>query len=105
MSEATFSVGHDGTRFVLTSNIDGAVKTARLSAGTHTNTDHDTATNQLRQDYATIRQWALDAAATNTNWPTMTATQKDNATREVIRRLGVFLDHFADLLVTLNADE
>jgi hypothetical protein len=29
----------------------------------------------------------------------MTAVQKDNATRETIRRLGIFLDRFADLLL------
>lgn len=54
---------------------------------------------RLQQAYNTLRNWSADAATTNTNWPTMTATQKDNATRETIRRLGIFLDRFADLLL------
>lgn len=54
---------------------------------------------RLQQAYNTLRNWSADAANTNTNWPTMTATQKDNATRETIRRLGIFLDRFADLLL------
>lgn len=47
---------------------------------------------------ATLRQWALDAANANTNWPTMTAAQKDATTRETIRRLGVLADNLADVL-------
>lgn len=56
----------------------------------------------VRQSYLTLRQWADDAAQVNTDWPTMTQGQKDNATRETIRRLGVFLDRFADLLLLEN---
>lgn len=52
-----------------------------------------------RNAYQTLRQWADDAAQVNTDWPTMTQAQKDNALRETIRRLGVFLDRFADLLL------
>lgn len=55
--------------------------------------------DRLRQAYATLRQWSADAATTNTNWPTMTNPQKDAATRETIRRLGVFMDRLADLLL------
>ena len=54
---------------------------------------------RVKQAYQTLRQWSADAAQTNTDWPTMTAGQKDNATRETIRRLGIFLDRFADLLL------
>jgi hypothetical protein len=54
---------------------------------------------RIRQAYTTLRQWSADAAQVNTDWPTMTAVQKDNATRETIRRLGIFLDRFADLLL------
>ena len=54
---------------------------------------------RLRAAYLTLRQWSVDAAQVNTDWPTMTAGQKDNATRETIRRLGLFLDRFADLLL------
>jgi len=55
--------------------------------------------DRLKQAYQTLRTWSVDAATTNTNWPTMTALQKDNATRETIRRLGIFLDRFADVLL------
>ena len=55
--------------------------------------------DRIKQAYQTLRSWSADAATTNTNWPTMTAVQKDNATRETIRRLGIFLDRFADLLL------
>jgi len=54
---------------------------------------------RIRQAYTTLRQWSADAAQVNTDWPTMTAAQKDNATRETIRRLGIFFDRFADLLL------
>jgi hypothetical protein len=54
---------------------------------------------RIRQAYNTLRQWSADAAQVNTDWPTMTNVQKDNATRETIRRLGIFLDRFADLLL------
>ena len=55
--------------------------------------------DRVKQAYQTLRTWSADAANTNTNWPTMTALQKDNATRETIRRLGIFLDRFADVLL------
>ena len=55
--------------------------------------------DRVKQAYQTLRTWSADAAMTNTNWPTMTALQKDNATRETIRRLGIFLDRFADILL------
>ena len=62
------------------------------------------APDRLRAAYSTLRTWASDAATTNTNWPTMTAAQKDAATRETIRRLGVFLDNVGDLLLHLSLD-
>ena len=55
--------------------------------------------DRVKQAYQTLRQWSADAAQVNTDWPTMTANQKDNATRETIRRLGLFLDRFADVLL------
>ena len=55
--------------------------------------------DRIRQAYNTLRQWSADAAQVNTDWPTMTANQKDNTQREVIRRLGIFFDRFADLLL------
>lgn len=54
---------------------------------------------------ATLRQWSTDAATTHTNWPTMTAGQKDAANREVIRRLGLFFGHFADLIEAQSLDK
>jgi hypothetical protein len=105
MSDNVFSVGYDGERFLLTTTApDGSTSTARLAEGGHTDADHDAAITGLRQGYSTVRQWAQDAANTNTNWPTMTQNQKDTAMRETIRRLGVLLDHVGDLMVTLNAD-
>lgn len=103
MTVSSSGFGFDGTRYVLTSDVDGVVTKAYLAAGTHTTVEHDQIIARLRQDYQTLRQWSLDAAATNTNWPTMTQIQKDNAMRETIRRLGVLLDRFGDLLVALNA--
>ena len=55
--------------------------------------------DRIKQAYTTLRQWSADAAQVNTDWPTMTANQKDNTQREVIRRLGIFFDRFADLLL------
>lgn len=55
--------------------------------------------DRIKQAYQTLRQWSADAAQVNTDWPTMTAAQKDTATRETIRRLGILLDRFADLLL------
>ena len=55
--------------------------------------------DRIRQAYQTLRQWSADAAQVNDNWPAMTQAQQANATRETIRRLGIFLDRFADLLL------
>ena len=52
-----------------------------------------------RAAYQTLRGWAADAAQVNTDWPGMSAAQKDTAMRETIRRLGLMLDRFADLLL------
>lgn len=99
------SIGFDGVRFHLEANRpDGTIVTARIPVGLHTDQDHDAAVLALRQAYTTLRQWSLDAAAANTDWPNKTAAQKDAAIRETIRRLGIFFDRFADLLITLNAD-
>jgi hypothetical protein len=54
---------------------------------------------RLQQAYSTLRSWSDDAETTHTDWPTMTAGQKDAAMREVIQRLGLFFDRFADLLL------
>lgn len=111
MTGHQFKIDFDGTRYILTSDVDslgvevGPVTKAHLAVGVHTEAEHDSAIQKLRQSYSTVRQWAQDAQTTNTNWPTMTAAQKDNAMRETIRRLGVLLDHVGDLMITLNADQ
>lgn len=55
--------------------------------------------DRVRQSYATLRQWSLDAAATDAEWDTLTNTQKFARMQIVIRRLGIFFDRFADLLL------
>ena len=47
---------------------------------------------------AILLTWASDAATANTNWPGMTAAQKDATTREVIRRLGLFMSNVSEFL-------
>ena len=54
---------------------------------------------RVRVAYATLRQWSLDAQAAYDDWPNKTAGQKDVVQRETIRRLGVFMDRLADLLL------
>jgi hypothetical protein len=55
--------------------------------------------DKLKSAYSTIRQWSLDAQAAYDDWPNKTAAAKDATTRETIRRLGVFMDRLADLLL------
>jgi len=57
------------------------------------------APDKLKAAYTTLRQWSADAAQVNTDWDTMTAGQKDAAMQETIRRLGIFMDRLADLLL------
>jgi len=54
---------------------------------------------RVRQAYTVLRQWSADAAQTDADWPSMNNAQRDAATRVVVRRLGVFFDRFADLLL------
>ncbi len=54
---------------------------------------------RLKQAYATLRQWSLDASATDAEWDTLTQAQKNARLQIVIRRLGTFFDRFADLLL------
>lgn len=57
------------------------------------------AAERIRQSYQTLRQWSLDAEAAYNDWPNKTNAQKDAVQRETIRRLGVFMDRLADLLL------
>lgn len=54
---------------------------------------------RVRQAYQTLRQWSADAQTHYDDWPTKTNAQKDAVHRETLRRLGVFFDRFADLLL------
>ena len=54
---------------------------------------------RLQAAYATLRQWSADAAQADADWPTLTQAQKDARLQITIRRLGVFFDRFADLLL------
>ena len=100
----TTRIGPNGEHVLVAVTDDAGTKTARVPLGSRSDADFTAAVAGLKSGYATLRTWASDAATTNTNWPTMTAAQKDAATRETIRRLGVFLDRFGDLLLALNAD-
>lgn len=55
--------------------------------------------DRIRNAYSTLRQWSLDAQAAYDDWPNKTAVQKDATQRETIRRLGIFMDRLADLLL------
>jgi len=104
MSEQSFSVGHDGTRFVLTSTIDGTVRTARLAAGSHTDQEHDAALVKMRASYAALRQWKTDADTAVAAWDGRTVAQNMAVLKVVVQRFGALADGMADLLQTLNAD-
>jgi len=104
VSEQQFTVGYQDGWITITSTVDGDAKVARFAAGSQTKETADARAQMFRQAYPQLRQWAVDAAGVNTNWPTMTQQQKDTALRETIRRLGLFFDNFAELLASLNAD-
>lgn len=101
-------IDQDGEKTITVDAVDSPTLTAAITTTSAAFVARDTAiadaATALRQAYPTIRQWAQDAAPVNTNWPTMTANQKDAAMRNTIQRLGVFLDRFGDLLQALNAD-
>lgn len=104
MSETFSSIGYEDGWFTLTYTIDGETRVARFAGGTQSTQDADARAALLRAAHPQLKQWAVDAAGVNTNWPTMTQQQKDTALRETIRRLGLFFDNFAELLASLNAD-
>ncbi len=61
--------------------------------------DRDTKGDNVSQSVTTLRQWAVDAAATTVN-------NGNNATvtQQVVDRLGVFFDRFADLIESRRLD-
>lgn len=81
---------------------DGKVFTPRVPSAREVT--KATAPGNLRRDYAGLKQWAQDAATTDAGWAALSAAQKDTIQRTVIRRLGIFFDRSADLLVTLDLD-
>lgn len=54
---------------------------------------------RIRGAYTALRQWSADAAQTDAEWDTLTQAQKLVRMQIVIRRLGIFFDRFADLLL------
>jgi len=57
------------------------------------------APDKVKAAYATLRTWSADAQATADTWATLSTAQKDATQRETIRRLGIFMDRLADLLL------
>ena len=49
-----------------------------------------------------LREWQADAQNTYDQWPGMSDAAKDNATREMVRRLGLTWGGLADLLTVLD---
>lgn len=59
---------------------------------------------RVRTAYSTLKQWAVDAEATYDAATTATRGLTAGEQREVVRRLGIFFDRFADLLVVHGLD-
>lgn len=55
--------------------------------------------DKLKQAYATLRQWAIDAETESGAWATQTQAQRDAAMATTFHRLSLFFDRFADLLL------
>ncbi len=53
----------------------------------------------VSQAVSTLRQWAIDAAGTSVNNGNNT-----NVTQQVVDRLGIFFDRFADLIESKRLD-
>lgn len=62
------------------------------------------APDRVRQQYATLRQWATDAQATYDAATTANRALTAAEQREFIRRMGRFLDGMADVLLALAMD-
>ncbi len=61
--------------------------------------DREQKGTNVSQAVATLRQWAADAAGTNVN-----NGNNNNVTQQVVDRLGVFFDRFADLVESKRLD-
>ena len=57
------------------------------------------APDKVKQAYATLRQWSLDAETESGAWAGQSQAQRDAAMATTFHRLSVFFDRFADLLL------
>lgn len=98
-----------GTKTITVESVDEPTLRAAIAAAAAAFEQREAKRGQVdarfRQAVPTLRQWSQDAANANTNWPTLTQAQKDNALRLAVMRLGIFFDHFADLLQTTILDD
>ncbi len=61
--------------------------------------DRDTKGTNVSQSVTTLRQWASDAAST-----TVTTGNQVVVLQQVVNRLGIFFDRFADLIESKRLD-
>ena len=71
----------------------------QLAAFEEAETARAFSTARLRGALGTIGEWAVEAQVTYDKWPNLTANEKDSVARELVRRFGIVLDHFADLVI------
>lgn len=55
--------------------------------------------DRVKQAYAALRQWAIDAETESGAWATQSQAQRDAAMATTFHRLSLFFDRFADLLL------
>lgn len=82
---------------------DGSAFTPRVPSARET-TQAQSPEN-LRQAYTTLRQWSQDAQATYNAAVAGNRALTAAEQREFIRRVGVFFDRMADLLIRLDFDQ
>lgn len=82
---------YDGTNF--TARVPTTQETARGAAPA-----------KLTAGYPVLRQWAIDGRNLSTNMIGATRSMTAAEEAEVIRRLGLFFDYFADVLAYVQLD-
>ena len=60
---------------------------------------------RLQTTIGTLDACAASTAAASTNWPTMTASQKDEALQALLEQFGHLANSLKDLLVYLNLEK
>ena len=55
--------------------------------------------DRVKQAYATLRQWSIDAETESAAWTGQSQAARDAAMTTTFHRLSVFFDRFADLLL------